>query len=569
VTVAPPPVCDRCGRTLVREPLLIFSPAADLYCSSCAEDQGVLSRADSVALTTFGADWWSDLFPRRAAELAEHYLYRQPFYGPLYARFAEELDRGKEDIALSARYVQILLRDCDDPDASLAAILRGEFKVEPVRTPLATCSICGALASELSRHDCKGWPYWLWRNHHRRSAIDFGKPIDSREQPATTIWRRASTFRRRHRPVEWWSSSAGLGLEGARHALELVPERSPDRHGHGVSLFHREGWHGRSYHGEWANRAVGHFYATLVAAWSGAGGLYESGSDARTRARTEYLDTLYPGFESYRAEVRQRGRYGYTLVAWEWAADDDQNPRRDGDDEAGFTATDNVPLSPDHGFYSNAGDWSDPADEILSRAGVAAIWERLNPRERKFVVLASAGLENSEIDAWLGRQPGWARQTRRRLAQKLGRRRRESLRAAELIVDAAARRWADADLRPEATFMLEPGHGRAACGVRGPDLRLRQPERKPPEGPVTGAVRCECSATAESFVELDTHACPLPGWRQWSRAFRRHYSTRSRPGRQRIGRRRELRALGYEPLTESDLDRRDKFVVTFSPKTVS
>jgi hypothetical protein len=355
---------------------------------------------------------------------------------------------------------------------------------------------------------------------------------------------------------------------------------------HGVSLFQREGWHGRSYHGEWANRAAGHYYATLVAAWSAARHLYGDGPPARTVARLEYLDTLFPGLErqplpppvtehthyshtlsGYRAEVRQHERYGYTFAPWKWG-DEDDGARNDGDD-ADFTATDNAPLTPSNSFYSTAGDWSGPPEDVLSRAGVTALWNRLNDRERKFAVLATAGLKNSEIDSWLDRQSGWARQTRRRLTEKLGQHQRELLRAAELTVDATARRWADADLRPEAAFMLEPGHGRAACGVQGPNIRLRQPKHEPPEEPVVAGVRCECGAEAETFADLDVHACPLPGWRQWSRAFRRQYSARSRPGGQRTVRRRELRVLGFEPPSESALDSRDKFVVTFSPVSVS
>src|SRR6266849_5396983 len=100
-------VCDRCGCALTSEPLLIFGPKAELLCSS------------------------------RAEALADHYLYRQPFYGPLYARFAREFDGGKEDIALSARYVEILLQDCGDPIASVAEILRGDFRAEPVRLTLS------------------------------------------------------------------------------------------------------------------------------------------------------------------------------------------------------------------------------------------------------------------------------------------------------------------------------------------------------------------------------------------------------------------------------------------------
>jgi DNA-binding CsgD family transcriptional regulator len=516
-TKATAPVCDLCGCALTREPLLILGPGAELFCSACAASEGELSQADTAALTTFGAYWWGDL-ASRAEELADHYLYRQPFYAPLYARFARELDGGKDDIALSARYVEVLLQESGDPPVSVAEILRGDFTAEPVRLTLSVCPLCGALASDLSHHD----------------ALQHG---------ATRI------------------KSGSRGTQ-ARH---------------GVSLFQREGWHGRSYHDEWANRAAGHYYATLVAAWSAARHLYGDGPPARTVARLEYLDTLYPGFErqplpppvtehthyshtlsGYRAEVRQRDRYGLSLVPWEWGDDDDKNPRRDGDDEGGFTATDNAP----------ADDWSGPAEEVLSRAGVAALWSRLNDRERRFAVLASAGFQNSEIDTRLDRQPGWARQTRRRLADKLGQR-RELLRVAELTVDATARRWADVELRPEATFTLEPGHGRAACGVQGPNIRLRQPKHEPPEEPVMAGVRCECGAEAETFADLDVHACPLPGWRQWSRAFRRRYPERSRPGGQRTARRRELRALGFEPASESALDRRDKFVVTFSPQTVS
>jgi hypothetical protein len=528
VIVPPPLVCDRCGGTLASEPLLMFRPNAELLCSSCTEGEGELSRADIAALTTFGAYWWGEIVPR-AEELADHYLYRQPFYGRLYARFAEEFDRGKEDIALSARYIEVLLQDCGDPPARVAEILRGNFKVESVRVPLATCSVCGALASNLSWH----------------AALRHG----------------------------------GTHLERAG---------SVEQSRHGVALLHREGWHGRSYHGEWASRAAGHFYATLVAAWSAACHLYGAGYDARTVARLEYVETLYPGFErqpipppvveypdyphrlsGYKAEVRQRERYSYTLAAWEWADEDDENPRRDGDDDAGFAATDNVPLAPDHGFYTSAANWSDPADDVLSRAGVAGIWDQLNERERQLVVLASAGIKAPEIDTRLGRQPGWARQTRRRLSEKLARRQRESLQTAELIVDATARRWADADLRPEAAYVVEPGHGRAACGVTGPQLRLRQPKHEPPETPVIAGARCECGAEAETLAELDRHECPLPGWRQWSRAFRRHYPARSRPGQQRTVRRRELRALGFEPPSVSKLDRRDKPVVTFSPESVS
>jgi hypothetical protein len=86
---------------------------------------------------------------------------------------------------------------------------------------------------------------------------------------------------------------------------------------------------------------------------------------------------------------------------------------------------------------------------------------------------------------------------------------------------------------------------------------------------VIAGARCECGAEAETLAELDRHECPLPGWRQWSRAFRRHYPARSRPGQQRTVRRRELRALGFEPPSVSKLDRRDKPVVTFSPESVS